>query len=339
MRILVVDDDEFILSFLSKALVSLGHSCEKVSCGNEALEIFKRENFDLVFLDINLPDIDGISLISKFKIINEESVIVMVTGINDIDYIRNAMRLGAFDYVIKPVNLEDIEILLRRVQDRILYIKLKKEYQILLEEKVKETTEKLKKLFVDSIFALVKTLEAKDSYHKEHSLKVRNISVEIGKMLNLKDEDISNISVAALLHDIGKIGIPDRILLKNGVLTKNEFSVIKKHPVIGKEITETFIENKDIIYGILHHHEHWNGSGYPDRLKGNEIPFFSRIILYADAIDAMSSRRPYRYKLSVKKIMQELKDCSGRQFDPEMLPVILKVIEKIFYEKKDTNLR
>lgn len=338
MKILIVDDDDFILNFLSKAVSSFGHSFEKASCGKEALRIFSNSKFELVFLDINLPDIDGVTLLSKFKQLDEEIIIVMITGINDIDYIRNVMRLGAFDYVLKPINLEDIEILLRRVQDKLLYIKLKKECQEILEKRIKESTEKLKKLFLDSIYALVKTLEAKDSYHKEHSLKVKNISVEIARNLNVSDEFITNISIAALLHDIGKIGIPDSILLKNETLSRKELSIIKKHPVIGKEITETFIENKDIIYGILHHHEHWDGSGYPDRLKGEKIPLFSRIILYADAIDAMSSRRPYRNKLSFKKLMQELKIYSGKQFDPELLPLVLKVVENIFYEKKDFNL-
>ncbi len=338
MKILIVDDDVYILNFLSRAVSSFGHNYENAKTGKEAIERFRKGNFDLVFLDINLPDTDGITILSEFKRIKEDTIVIMITGIKDIDYIRNAMRLGAFDYVNKPINLTDIEILLKRVQDKLLYILLKKEYQKTLEEKIKEATERLRQLFIDSTYALVKALEAKDSFHKMHSLKVKHISIEIAKELGLSQDEISNISVTALLHDIGKVGIPDKILLKNCSLSKNEFSIIMKHPVIGKEITETFIENKDIVMGILHHHEHWDGSGYPDKLKKEKIPLFSRIILYADAIDAMSSNRPYRKKLSIKKIIEELKNNKEKQFDPGLFYIVLKILEKFYYEKKDISM-
>uniref|UniRef100_A0A7C4UAE2 Response regulator n=1 Tax=candidate division WOR-3 bacterium TaxID=2052148 RepID=A0A7C4UAE2_UNCW3 len=341
MRILVVDDDEFILRFFSRALVSFGHSTECVSNGKDAIKTFEQNEFDAVFLDINLPDIDGINVLSLLKRIKDDVIVIMITGINDIDYIRNAMRLGAFDYIIKPINIEDIEILLKRVQDKIFYNKLKREYQQLLEKRVKEATEKLRKLFLDAIFALIKVLEAKEPFHREHSIKVQKIAIEIGKKIGLSSVEISNLSISSLLHDIGKVGIPDGILLKNGSLTKKEFSVIKKHPVIGKEITETFIEEKIIPESILHHHEHFDGSGYPDKLKGENIPLFSRIILIADAIDAMSSNRPYRNKLSLKKITNELKEGAGKQFDPYILKNISDIIERIhfeYYEKENPHM-
>ncbi len=188
---------------------------------------------------------------------------------------------------------------------------------------------KVKNMFMNTITALVKAVDAKDPYTRGHSERVRDYSVLIGRSAGLGKKDLRNLELSALLHDIGKIGIDDRVLKKAGRLTDEEYEIIKKHPVIGAEILSSIPEMKDVIPGVRHHHEKWNGKGYPDGLKGKEIPLNARIIAIADTYDAMTSTRVYRPALSPQMALDEIKKFSGIQFDPELSNVFISSMKKI----------
>ena len=325
---MVVDDDESIRNLLQRSLDKIGHSSIGTGYGKEAISLFRNNTFDCLLLDIGLPDIDGIKVLKILKTMDPDISVVMITGVEDIDIVRRAMRLGAFDYIIKPIEIEEIRSILKKVEDRNSFIKMKKDYQKFLESKIREESQKIKNLYLKAITSLIKTLEAKDAYHKDHSENVAKLAKKIGGKLGLDNKKIQALSIAALLHDIGKIGVPDNILLKPAKLTAEEYEKVKKHPVTGVEILKPIIDDEDIINAILHHHERYDGKGFPNGLKGENIPLFARIIAIADSIEAMSSKRPYRSTMTHQKIIQELKENSGKQFDPKIVEVVLKMLEE-----------
>jgi putative nucleotidyltransferase with HDIG domain len=199
---------------------------------------------------------------------------------------------------------------------------------LLLARRSFELYTKMRKVYLDTIRALAAAIDAKDPYTKGHSERVAETSVVLAQELNLSDKDIENIEYTALLHDIGKIGISDNILGKNGSLTNKEFDKIKEHTVMGAKIIEPVDFLKNSYKAIYHHHERYNGKGYPDGIKSEDIPILARIIAVADAYDAMGSDRPYRKKLSHKKILRELKEQSGKQFDPEVVKALISVLDR-----------
>jgi len=187
---------------------------------------------------------------------------------------------------------------------------------------------KMRKVYLDTIRALAAAIDAKDPYTKGHSERVAKMSVTLAQELNLSGREIENIEYTALLHDIGKIGIADSILGKKGSLTSQEFDKIKEHTAMGANIIEPVDFLKNSYWAIYHHHEKYNGKGYPDGLKSEDIPILARIIAVADAYDAMNSDRPYRKKLNKDKILKELKDQSGKQFDPEVVKALISVLDR-----------
>jgi len=327
MKILIVDDDRPVGKGLKGSLEKLGHEVSFVDNGEEAMKLLKSTMYDLVLLDIMMPDMDGIQLLGKIRQIDPDMTVVMVTGVKEFELVRKSLQLGAFDYIVKPFNPNDMEFMLNRVKERLTILKLKKDYQTFLEEKVYQQTLKVKRIFLGSIASLIKTIEAKDPYHKDHSENVSKLSVEIGKRMGLSKKELNNLSYSGLLHDIGKVGIPDRILLKADKLTPEEYEVIKRHPAIGYEILKPLFENKNILDGVLYHHERYDGTGFPEGLKKEEIPLFGRIIGVADAIEAMTAERPYRAKLSREEVIGELERNSGKQFDPYIAKIGIKIME------------
>jgi len=206
---------------------------------------------------------------------------------------------------------------------------------LLLARRSFELYTKMRKVYLDTIRALAAAIDAKDPYTKGHSERVAQTAVALAQELNLSDRDIENIEYTALLHDIGKIGIADNILGKNSSLTNKEFDKIKEHTAMGAKIIEPVDFLKNSSKAIYHHHERYNGEGYPDGLKGKDIPIFSRIIAVADAYDAMNSDRPYRKKLNRDKILRELQDQSGKQFDPEVVKAFISIFNKEIKEREE----
>jgi len=328
MEILLADDDNKILRSLTNILTLQGHNCKTSSDGFEAVNEYKKDNFDCVLLDIEMPRMNGIEAAKALLSINPDVSIIMVTAFRDIDIIRSTMRVGAYDYLVKPVLPEEIGRVLEKVKERNFLLRIKRGYQIELESKVKEQREKIEKKMLDTITSLVNALEAKDPYQEGHSKQVKEIALEIADKLEYTKKEKEMLSYACMIHDIGKVGIPDSILMKPETLTEKEYAIMKKHPEIGEFIINPAIRNKKILNAVLHHHERYDGKGFPDSLKGGKIPESARILAIADSLSAMMSKRPYRKGLSRKEIVEELRKNSGTQFDPKLVKICLKLMKK-----------
>jgi putative two-component system response regulator len=236
------------------------------------------------------------------------------------------MKMGACDYIIKPVSLSELPVRVRRALDRRRLILENKEYQLHLEDKVKEQTEKIHNAFLNSITSLAFALEARDKYTSGHSQRVSKIAMLVCRRLGLTREYTERVTLAGLVHDIGKIGIKESILMKKDRLSDDEYTHIKAHSVIGEHILRPAIDDEEILGIVRHHHERYNGTGYPDGLAGKNIPLGARILAVADIYDAMTSDRPYRQALQPRVAIAELKEQSGVAFDPRVVDAFFRIV-------------
>ena len=300
-RILVVDDEEVICSILARRLTREGYSCMMAHNGKEALNYFYKDSFSLIISDIKMPEMDGIELLKKVKAMHPPMLMIMVTAYPEIDLAVEAMRLGAYDFIIKPADLELIVLSVKKALEKKRLEEELEVYHKNLERLVEERTAKLqlayrtlKKAYLDSVKVLAEAIDAKDPYTRGHSDRVRKMSLQIATSLGFTEDRMEILEYGALLHDIGKIGIQDEILRKPGALSPEEYQTIQEHPLIGVKIVEGIEFFKDKIPMIRHHHEHFDGNGYPDGLAGETISLEARIIAVPDAFDAMASLRPHR---------------------------------------------
>jgi putative nucleotidyltransferase with HDIG domain len=334
-RILIVDDEEVICNVLDRRLTREGYFCTTAHNGKEALNHFYKNSFSLIISDIKMPEMTGIELLQKVKAIDPKMKMIMVTAYPEIDLAVNAMRLGAFDFIIKPA---DLDLIVMSVKKALESKRLEEEieaYHNRMEELVEERTAKLqqayrtlKKSHLDSVKVLAEAIDAKDPYTRGHSDRVKRMSLAIAKKMGFSEERLENLEYGALLHDIGKIGIKDEILQKQAPLSSEEYQYIQEHPLIGVKIIEGVEFFKDKIPMIRYHHEHYDGNGYPDGLAGEAIPLEARIISLPDAFDAMTSARPHRGVIPLQNVLAELEKCKGKQFDPKVLEIFLR--EKVY---------
>jgi putative two-component system response regulator len=335
---LVVDDEFPIIKIISDIL-TIHHSVERIHTapnGVEGLEIYKNNPIDFVITDILMPQMSGIDLIKKLIEYNPDAQIIVVSAFSDIDLVRDAMRNGAYDYILKPFSIEDMMTAINRIIERREFVEERKHYIKKLEAKVAETTIDLRGKYLSTLSTLVFALEARDRYTHDHSQNVSRFSIGLGKAIGLPASELSLVKEGGILHDIGKIGVPDSILLKPAGLTDDEYEVIKQHPTIGKNIVFPALKEHQISMDVVYcHHERFDGRGYPDGLKGEKIPFHARIAAIADAFDAMTSKRIYRSNRSVDEAVEEIKNCRGAHFDPELADQFIRNIDRIYQEKGD----
>jgi putative two-component system response regulator len=334
-RILIVDDEELICRLLAQRLTSEGYSCVTANNGREALSHFYKNTFSLIISDIKMPEMDGIELLKRVKSLNPNMMVIMVTAYPEIDMAVEAMRMGAYDFIIKPA---DLDLILLSVKKALEKKRLEEELEAHhknLEKLVEERTAKLqhayrvlKKAHLDSVKVLAEAIDAKDPYTRGHSDRVRRMSLRIATHLGFPEDRLESLEYGALLHDIGKIGIKDEVLQKPGILNPGEIQYIREHPLIGVKIVEGIDFFKDKIPMIRHHHERFDGKGYPDGLAGDAIPLEARIITVPDAFDAMTSVRPHSQNKPLKEVLAELKEGKSKQFDPKILEIFLN--EKIY---------
>jgi response regulator RpfG family c-di-GMP phosphodiesterase len=334
-RILIVDDEEMICLILAQRLFREGYVCVTANDGREALNHFYKQNFSLIISDIKMPGMDGMELLKSIKAANPKMMVIMATAYPEVDMAVEAMRLGAYDFLIKPVDLDLLVLSVRRALEKKRLEEEVEVYHHHLESLVQERTEKLqqamlvlKKAHLDSVKILAEAIEAKDPYTRGHSDRVRKMSMRIGMRLGFAEKRLENLVFGALLHDIGKIGIKDEVLQKQDTLDPGEYRYIQEHPLIGAKILDGSDFFKDKILMVRHHHEHFDRSGYPDALVGDAIPLEARIIAVPDAFDAMTSARPHNCIMPLKVALEELEAGRGKQFDPQVLEVFLN--EKIY---------
>jgi putative nucleotidyltransferase with HDIG domain len=279
-----------------------------------------------------MPGMDGIELLKRMKQHDAEIAVIMVSAVDNREVAVEAMRAGAYDYVMKPFHFDEVLISVQRALENRRLVLERKEYQRELERKVEERTrelaeknEELQRLFISAIESIVLALQAKDEYTEGHSRRVSVHATAIAREMSLPGGEVENIGVAALLHDIGKVGTKESILNKPGKLTAEEGVHIRSHPLIAASILEPITPLAEVIAYIKHVHEAYDGGGYPDGLTGDEIPLGARIIAVADVFDAMTSPRPYRPAIEEKVVLDHLREEAGKQFDPTVVEAFLKV--------------
>ena len=328
-KIIAVDDERGILDSLSIFLKRSGYNFTGVTDPLEAIEKIKSEHYDLMLLDFIMTPIHGDQVVEEIRKFNRELYILLLTGHKDLaPPLETIRKLDIQGYCEKSDKFDQLLLL---IESGIKSISQMNEIKK-INEKLSETNEKLEEAYMSTIQTLRYTVEAKDTYTIGHSDRVSKYSVLIGKYLNLSDSELHDLELGGLFHDIGKIGIPDAILRKEERLTDDEYSEIKNHPTIGSHILSSATIFKNIIPMVKHHHEKYDGTGYPGKLKGEEIPYFARITTIADAFDAMTSKRSYRSSLSIDIVISEFEKGKGTQFDPKLTDVFLDILRNHYDE-------
>ena len=326
-QILIVDHDESMRFLLRDILSNKGYKCDLACDGYECIEKCKTTEYDLILLDIYMPNLDGLETMQLLNKSNVHASILMLSSSSDIDNVKSALKQGAYDYICKPFEIKEIETTAERGIERTKLIRESKFYQQQLEKKVIEQTSELMDLYANTLEGMVLALDLREQETGYHSYRVTEYSLMLARNLKLSHEELSIIVKGALLHDIGKIGIPDSILLKNEELTKNEWEIMKTHPQLGYNILKkiNFLEESAKI--LLTHHERYDGKGYPNGISGSEIPIGSRIFSIVDALDAMTSNRIYREAVGFEEAKQRIIDSSETQFDPEVIESFAQIPE------------
>ena len=320
-QIIAVDDEMGILDSLKVYLRD--YSITGVTDPQEAIEKVKNEHFDLMLLDYIMTPFHGDHVVEEIRKFNKDLYILLLTGHKDLaPPLETIKKLDIQGYCEKSDKFDQLLLLIESGLKSVEQMNIIKQ----INEELADSKELLEKSYLESIEVLRKTVEVKDVYTRGHSDRVSEYSLLIGEKLNLPPEQMKTLKIGALFHDIGKIGIPDAILLKTDKLTDDEYSEIKNHPAIGAHILSNASIFADIIPIVKHHHERYDGKGYPARLAGEDIPYLARIVAVADTFDAMTSRRSYRQALDFDYTTNEIERCKGTQFDPAIADVFLEIL-------------
>jgi putative two-component system response regulator len=331
-RILIVDDEQSVRGVLRRALANCDYDLQEAVNGEEALHLLETGGADLVLSDLLMPRMTGMELLARAKSIDDTIGFIMLTGVGTMENAIEALRQQADDYLLKPFNIEEVRISVSRALRHRQLLRENRAYQVDLEQRVEEQSRKIERLLLEGLLIVASAVEARDGYTGEHVGRVTRYAVATGNRLGLDREALRALWMGAILHDVGKIGIPDNILKKPGPLTPEEFEVMRQHPLISAAIVERSSFLKPALPGILHHHERWDGRGYPYGLRGDSIPLHGRIISVADSFDAMTTQRPYREKRPPEVAVGELKRCVGTQFDRNIVEAFVDAMGNGFAE-------
>jgi putative nucleotidyltransferase with HDIG domain len=338
-RILVVDDEDHVRSMIGVALERQGYDVQLAGSGREALEMLEKNTFDLVLTDIVMHDGNGIYLLDRIRGTQPNVPVVMVTAIHDISVAIDSMRRGAYDYLLKPFEREHLVATVVRALEYGQALEESHSYQQSLEQVVRARTEMLRQAMEDlehsydiTLEALGDALDLKDSETEGHSKRVTAFTIALARAMGISPAEIKIIARGAFLHDIGKMAIPDDILRKPAALTPEEQEVMREHCTRGFNILCKIPFLKEAAEIVFSHQEHYDGTGYPNQLRGGEIPIGARIFAVADTLDAITSDRPYRKATSFDAAREEILRCSGTQFDPSVVEVFLKIPNELWQE-------
>ncbi|HWP37242.1 MAG TPA: HD domain-containing phosphohydrolase [Gemmatimonadales bacterium] len=335
-RILVVDDEEQIRAAIAKFLAKRGYEVATAPNGSEALKRLRDGGgFTLMLLDVRMPGISGMDVVPEALEVDPDLAIVMLSGATDATSATICMQRGAFDYLTKPIELDDLARAIERaLKRRDTLIQSRGLSQWLQEEVAKRTQEleqerlKQQALSVATLEALIAALEAKDSYLSGHSARVAALSATIANHLGLSDDDVDQVRTAGRLHDLGKIGIRESVLNKQGPLTPEEYEHVKAHVVIGSQILQPLRHLGPVVSYVRGHHEHYDGSGYPDGLAGDAIPLGARIICAAEIYDALTTARPYQPMLSPEEATDRMRSLAGKIVDPAIMDALATAVKR-----------
>ena len=323
-KIIAVDDEEGILDSLRVLLKRTGYDLVGVTDPMEAIERVRNEHFDLMLLDFIMTPYHGDQVVEEIRKFDKDLYILLLTGHKDLaPPLETIKRLDIQGYCEKSDKFDQLLLL---IESAIKSIKQMREIRKINKE-LSDTYEELEKAYLEIVETLRYAVEAKDTYTRGHSDRVSAYSVLIGEKLGLPEDQIKTLRIGGLFHDIGKIGIPDSILLKESRLTDDEYSQIKNHPAIGAHILSSVSYFKDMIPIVKHHHEKYDGTGYPSKLSGEDIPYLARIAAVADSFDAMTSKRSYRNSMDLETVTAEIERCRGTQFDPQIADAFLDILK------------
>lgn len=344
-QVLIADDEEAIREVVASLLEAQGYRCLTVGNGREALNKLSEHRVDLVLSDMMMPEMDGLQLLSWVRTHDRDVPVIMVTAMHDVSTALEAMRRGAYDYILKPFERDQLLMSVRRALEHRRLIVENWNYQKNLERLVQQRTAELKNAlsqleesYDETLEALGGALDLKDSETEGHCKRVMVFTIEIAKAMGIEASLLPQLARAAFLHDIGKMAIPDRILRKPGPLTDDERTIMRTHCDIGYNMLVRIPFLREAAEIVLAHQEYFDGSGYPRGLRGEEIPLGARIFAIADALDAMISDRPYRSALSIQHARDEINRCAGTQFDPEIVRVFLSIPGSTWLELRESSV-
>jgi putative two-component system response regulator len=330
IRCLVVDDEARVRDVMARILTGEGFECREAASGPEAVAVLDAESFDLAVLDIQMPGMDGTQLLAEIRLRWPETGVVMVTAVSDVRTAVACLTHGALDYVSKPFEIDEVRARVRQALEKRRLIRENRDYQLHLEERVREQADRIEELFVLGVHSLVQALEAKDRYTRGHSARVAVYAVRIGRQLGLDEATLAEIQLGGELHDIGKIGVREAVLQKPGPLTEEEYLHVMEHPVLGERILAPLLRDHPIVLSIVRlHHERLDGAGLPDHLQGDAIPLVARIASVADAFDAITTGRPYMRSRPTEEAVAELRRCVGWQFDAECVEAFARAFPDV----------
>jgi response regulator RpfG family c-di-GMP phosphodiesterase len=343
-RILIVDDEAEITSILSD-LFEGRYDCTTAGSAEEALALLAAGDYQLVISDITMPGMSGLDMIPHVRSGWPNTVVVMISGMQTVESAIDALRLGAFDYVMKPFDLRQVEAVVTRALDHQDLIVAKQRYEDLLEQLVEQRTAQLDQAlnsledaYRSTLKALTAALETRDLETHGHSERVVSYSMRLGREYGLDSELMKSLEFGSLLHDIGKIGVPDLVLRKPAKLTPEEWVLMRQHPQHGQQILRgiEFLKGAGLV--VAQHHEKWDGSGYPFGLRGEDIDVCARIFSVADAFDAITSNRVYRKGKPYQAAADELDAWAGKQFDPKVVEAFHRVPQQDWDDLRDQSL-
>ena len=335
VTVLVVDDEEPIRNALRKFLKQQQFEVYAAASADEALQQLRLHKIALMLSDIRMPGTSGVDLVPQALEIEPDLAILMLTAVNDATSAALCMQRGALDYLTKPIELADLgRAVQRAIKRREMQLENRHLNQWLKEEVTTRTAElqrerhRLERVSTATLEALVNALEAKDPYLRGHSARVADLSANIATEMRLAEEDVERVRMAGRLHDLGKIGTRDAVVNKEGPLTADEFEHVKQHVIIGAQILAPLVHLGDIVAMVRSHHERFDGSGYPDGLRGEDVPQGGRIIATAEVYDALTTARPYQEKMTPEQAVERMADLSGTVLDPKVYDALVRLVAR-----------
>jgi len=345
-RVLIVEDDRQVRAALHEVFLSNGYTCQVTANGREGLEAFEASRPPLTITDIKMPVMDGLEFLRQVRAKESDAAIIVLTGVGDVKVAVESLKHGAYDFILKPVNMDQILLAAERALERRQLLIERRDYQVLLERRVTEATrdlartiEELESTYQATLEALGSAIETRDVGTEMHSRRVHEYSLALARAHGVPPAQLRDLAQGVLLHDIGKIGIPDAILLKAGPLSAEEWRIMRTHPDLGRRIVERIPFLRGAIPIVYHHHERWDGAGYPLGLTGEAIPLGARVFAVADAFDALTFDRPYSRAIPFDEARGRIRDSSGTHFDPAVVETFVAMPPEVFAEIRNRSQR
>jgi response regulator RpfG family c-di-GMP phosphodiesterase len=337
-QVLVVDDELYIQEILKSTLEEAGYACVTVGNAEEALSALAAQEFDIALTDIRMPGKQGTELLQEIKATYSEVIVLMITAIDSASMAIESMRLGAYDYIVKPFNLDQVLAAANRAMDKKRLETANREYQRYLLQVADERSAETRRLFYSMTQVFIHLLDLKAPFNEGHSQRVAEKARYVARELRMTDDGVRKVYLAALLHDVGMILVEDMLLNKESALTTEEQRHIQERTSLADEVLRPILDDEEVLKSIRHNRERYDGTGYPGHLKGNLIPLGARVIAVVEAFDAITMGRPYKLPRSAEEAMNELARCAQTQFDPQVVTVFADLYERVFRNISKTSM-